>query len=226
MPRASASVELSGLATLTGTPDEVRKRLDRSQAERVIALTLEHGSEAAARALAETVTAIVPLVGAILERRRGEAIRSVIEALVPEVPPPRHMLIEARMAAEARKAVIESGDWLTAAQVAEMAGFSASNPSAQPSKWKRQGLVFSVRHQGSDYFPGYGLDPARDYRPVKGLAKILGAFRGKKDEWGLAYWFASTSSFLGGRRPQDVLAEHPERVLAAAEDELAGALHG
>jgi hypothetical protein len=36
----------------------------------------------------------------------------------------------------------------------------------------------------------------------------------------------SDNSFLGGQRPKDVLATAPERVLAAARDELEGSRHG
>jgi hypothetical protein len=226
MATADQAIELSGVGTLTGTPEQVRTGLSRLRAEQVVALTLEHGNEAAVRALAETVANLAPLVRAILERRQHEALESIIEALVPDVPPPQHKLVEARMTAESRKAVLESGDWLTAAQIAEMAGFSASNPSAQPNKWKKDGQIFAVRHRGVDYFPGYALDSSTDYRPAKGLARVLAAFRERKDDWGLAYWFASVNSFLGGKRPQDLLIDQPARVAAAAEDEVAGALHG
>lgn len=130
------------------------------------------------------------------------------------------------MAAEARKGVFESGDWLTAAQIAKMAGFSSNNPCSQPNKWKKDGLIFAVRHQGIDYFPGYALDPNAGYRPLKPLAAVLKIFGESKDDWGRAYWFASDNSFLGGRRPQDLLAEQPERVIAAAEDERQGVTHG
>ena len=65
-----------------------------------------------------------------------------------------------------------------------------------------------------------------DYRPAKGLVRVLKVFRGNKDDWGLAYWFASANSFLGGKRPQDLLISKPDRVVAAAEDEVAGVLHG
>ena len=226
MTIANKSLELSGFGTFTGTPEQVRKSLDRLGAEQVIALTLEHASAPAVRALAETVVSIAPLVRTILERRQKELIHSIVEALVPEVPPPQHMLIEARMTAQARKEVLESGDWLTAAQIADVAGFSSTNPSAQPNKWKKDGLIFAIRHRGADYFPGYALDPAAGYRPVKALAKVLAAFNGRKDDWGLAYWFASFNSFLGGKRPQDLLSTHPDQIAAAAEDELAGAAHG
>jgi len=226
MATADKAIELSGVGTLTGTPEQVRTGLSRLHAERVVALTLEHGNDAAVRALAETVANLAPLVRTIIERRQDDALHSIIEALVPEVPPPQHKLVEARMTAESRKAVLESGDWLTAAQIAGIAGFSASNPSAQPNKWKKDGQIFAVRHRGVDYFPGYALGPSTDYRPARGLARVLGVFRGRKDDWGLAYWFASINSFLGGKRPQDLLIDQPDRVVAAAEDEVAGVLHG
>lgn len=125
------------------------------------------------------------------------------------------------MTAEARKGVLEDGDLLTAVQIAERAGFSASNP--QPNKWKED---WHCRHRGVDYFPSYALDPSTGYRPAEGLARVLGVFRGRKDDWGLAYWFASVNSFLGGKRPQDLLIDQPDRVFAAADDEVAGMRHG
>lgn len=226
MVAANKTGEFSGVGTLAGTPEQVRTGLSRLNAEQVVALTIEHGSESDAKALAQTVASLAPLVGAILKRRQDEAFNSIIEALVPDVAPPHHKLVEARMLGDARKAVLESGDWLTAAEVAKVAGFSASNPSAQPNKWKKEGQVFALRHRGVDYFPGYALDSSTGFRPVKALAKVLGVFRGKKDDWGFAYWFASANSFLGGKRPQDLLISDPDRVIAAAEDEAAGVLHG
>ena len=82
---ATADKELSGVGTLTGTPEQVRTGLSRLHAKQVIALTFEHGSEAAVRALADTVANLAPLVRSIVERRQEKAFRSIIEALVPEV---------------------------------------------------------------------------------------------------------------------------------------------
>lgn len=226
MSIAKAGSDLSGFATLTGTPKEIRSQLSNQGTERVIALTFERGSERAVKAIADTMSRIAPLVNAIIERRQHEALESIVDALVPNVPPPQHMMIEARMTAQARKAVLEGAEWLTAAQIADLAGFSTSNPSAQPNKWKKDDLIFAVRHQGTDYFPGYGLDPAANYRPLKALAPVLKLFGDTKDAWGLAYWFASVNSFLGGQRPQDVLARQPDQVIAAAQDEMAEIVHG
>lgn len=226
MTAAQNALERSGVGTITGTPDEVRKKLAHLSVDQVVALTLQHGNHALAHVLLDTVAGLTALIPSIIERRHEAKYRSIIEALVPDIPPPRHKLIEARMTAEARKSVIETGEWMTAAQIAEIAGFSTTNPSAQPNKWKREGQIFAIHHRGTDYFPGYALDASTDYRPSKGLARALKVFRGKKDDWGLAYWFSSVNSFLGGKRPQDLLISEPDRVVAAAEDEVAGVLHG
>ncbi|MGY3494217.1 hypothetical protein [Bradyrhizobium sp. USDA 4502] len=133
---------------------------------------------------------------------------------------------EGRMAAKARKAVLESGDWLTAAQIVQIAGFGDSNPLSDPNRWKENKQIFTVRHREVDYFPRYALDPSIGYRPAEGLARVLSVFRKRKDDWGIAFWFASVNSFLGGKRPQDLLTDQPDRVVAAAEDEMAGVVHG
>ena len=130
------------------------------------------------------------------------------------------------MLVRSRQVVLESGDWLTAAEIAELAGLSTRNPSAQPNKWKKQGQIFAINHRGVDYFPGYGLDREGGFRPVKALAKIIGIFGEHKDGWGMAYWFHSDNSFLGGKRPQDLLASAPERVIEAAMDEIQEITHG
>jgi len=226
MTTADNVIEVSGVGTVTGTPDEVRKKLARLRVDQVVALTLQHSSTEHAHVFLDAVVGLAALIPAIIKHRHEAKYQSIIEAIVPDVPLPQHKLIEARMTAEARKSVLETGDWMTAAEVAKIAGFSTTNPSAQPNKWKREGQIFAIHHRGTDYFPGYALDASTHYRPAKGLARVLEVFRGKKDDWGLAYWFASVNSFLGGKRPQDLLISKPDRVLAAAEDEVAGLLHG
>jgi hypothetical protein len=58
------------------------------------------------------------------------------------------------------------------------------------------------------------------------MADILKIFGDVKDGWGLAFWFAGLNSFLDDERPQDVLATDPERVIAAAKDEMAELVRG
>ena len=217
---------LSSVGTLAGTPINIVKQLRQSGSEQVIALTFAHESERTVRIIADTLGSLAPMMAALVKRRQRETLDKIVDALVQTVVPPEHLMVEARMTAQARNEVLASGDWLTAAQIAELAGFSASNLSAQPNKWKKDGQVFAIHHRNSDYFPAYGLDAKAGYRPLKPLAPVLAVFATVKDGWGLAYWFASANSFLGGKRPQDVLAKSPQRVLAAAVDDMAEIAHG
>jgi len=134
--------------------------------------------------------------------------------------------LEALMRVRAESAVWEAGEWLTAAQIAGLTGSSTANPDAQTDGWKRGDLIFAIRRQNQDYFPLYGLDPERNYHPTLALREVIQVFDGKKDAWGMAFWFAAVNSFLGGRRPQDILSLEPEQVIAAALDEMKEISHG
>lgn len=216
-----------GVSTWVGTPQEVQARLAKSQADRVLVVAFDHITPNVFQDLAENFTHVASsLWEVLLERHDREALERLAEVLVPRTPPSPRLLKEAAMLVRSRKAVLESGDWLTAAEIAQLAGLSTRNPSAQPNKWKKQGLIFAIHHGGVDYFPGYGLDRDTGFRPVKALAKIIETLGGHKDGWGMAYWFRSDNSFLGGQRPQDLLASAPERVIEAALDEVQAIAHG
>ncbi|MNN96262.1 hypothetical protein D3C81_2152150 [compost metagenome] len=58
------------------------------------------------------------------------------------------------------------------------------------------------------------------------LKAILDVLRTKKDGWGIAFWFASSSGYLGSRRPQEMLFSDADKVLLAATDEVSGITHG
>ncbi|AZD86867.1 hypothetical protein M5C90_24460 [Pseudomonas chlororaphis subsp. piscium] len=216
-----------GVSTLVGTPKEVQARLGKLHAEKVLVVSFEHIESTVLGALVENISLVASsMFDVFLERRDKEALEHLADALVPRAPASPRLLKEAAMLVQARKAVLDSGDWLTAADVAQLAGLSTTNPSAQPNKWKKQGQIFAIHHNGIDYYPDYGLDRDASFRPLKAMAKVLEVFAGHKDAWGMAYWFLSVNSFLGGKRPQDLLAKESERVIEAARDEVQGVVHG
>lgn len=133
---------------------------------------------------------------------------------------------EAAMLERSRKAVLDSADWLTVAEIAERIESNQASLSELFGQWVRERRIFTIRRDGVDYFPGYGLDAGAGWQPFKGLETVLEVFGDARDGWGLAYWFLSVNSFLGGRRPQDTLASEPEQVIAAAKDEMQGVVHG
>jgi hypothetical protein len=218
--------EQIGVAAITGSPGEVRRRLDGIDAEQVVAFALQSGAGREAGAIVETLVNLAPFLHDMLGKRHRHALETIVEALVPKLVPEPHELKEAAMLARARTAVLKTRDWMTAPQIAEVGGFNTTNPSVQPGKWKRAGAIFAIRHNGVDYYPTFGLDPSNGYRPLKSMAAVIQVLAAMKDGWGMAYWFQSANSFLGGKRPQDLLASAPQRVLAAAEDEVQEIAHG
>jgi hypothetical protein len=219
--------EQSGVSTLVGTPKEARASLSRSHADRVLVVSFDHIKPNVFEALAENFANLASSMYEVLQERQDlNSLERLAEVFVTRKPPSPRLLKEAAMLVQARKAVLESGDWLNAADIAQVAQLSTRNPSAQPNKWKKQGQIFAINHGGVDYFPGYGLDPDTSYRPLKALAKVIEIFEGHKDSWGMAYWFRSDNSFLGGKKPQDLLASVPDRVIDAALDEIQGIAHG
>ena len=214
------------LEKFSGTPPDVLKRLKSSDAAEVVAFALHNQSAKSSAELLNAIEAAASLIVDFYDASEQEFIEKLVRVLVPTTVATPRLIAEARMQAAARAAVLASGDWLTAAQVATVAGLSLSNPSTQPNKWKREALIFTITNNGVDYYPAYGLDTQSDYRPLKVLAEVLRNFEGQKSGWGLAYWFASVNSFLGGKRPQDLLATVPQQVIAAARDESRGVTHG
>ncbi len=222
----SVVLDQSGVSTLVGTPKEVRARLSRSHADRVLVVSFDHIKPNVFEALAENFANVASSMYEVLQERQDlNSLERLADVFVTRKPPSPRLLKEAAMLVQARKAVLESGDWLTAADIAQVAQLSTRNPSAQPNKWKKQGQIFAINHGGVDYFPGYGLDPDASYRPLKALAKVIEVFEGHKDSWGMAYWFRSDNNFLGGKKPQELLASAPDRVIDAALDEIQGIAH-
>ena len=156
----------------------------------------------------------------------ADTISSTVSLIVPKKPVPSSLLREVRMLAQAKTEILQSNDWLTAKEISNLAQFSSSNPSSQPNKWKRAGKIFALRHEGVDYFPIYGLDPAQGFRPFSALESVISTLTAIKDGWAMAFWFASPNTFLGGKRPKEALLVNPSGVLSAAKEEVSGVVHG
>lgn len=222
-----ALLERPHVVTWTGTPEEVRQQLHKSNAQRVVVLDVDNFAPEQFAAFANNIDRMAISVADLL----AEPIASVyadrlVELFMPKQPPSKRIMRDAAALAKAKLAVLYSGDFITASDIASLVGSKARNPSAQPNQWKKSNSIFAIRHLGADYFPLYGLDPDEGYRPIACLKDILDIFKDKKDGWTTAFWFHSKNSFLSGRRPQDLLQTDAVRVKDAAMREVAGVTHG
>ena len=175
--------------------------------------------------LGQHIVSLIKL--ARFSRKPADEIQQLVELIVakPNLAKPENVRL-ALMAAKARNEVFADDQWLTAKQVAELAGLSSTNPSAQPNKWKRDGLIFAIDRNGTDYFQMFGLDPKRQYRPFAQLKDVIAVLRQELNDWDMALWFTADNRYLYGKRHADVVAQSPAEVLKAATLEVAGIQHG
>jgi len=208
---------------MSGSGQDVIALLHKSPNRRTVAVSFADDEQvAAAESVFQRVAEFLPQ---LIEQRQAETLQKFVSIFLTDVAPSKAAREQARMMIDAKTDILNSGDFLPASALAKLAGFSAINPSVQPNKWKRNRDIFAIQHGRDDYFPLYALNPD-DHRPRKQMAEILRIFGDAKDGWSLAFWFAALNSFLNDERPQDVLAVDPDRVIAAAKDEVAGVQHG
>jgi len=151
-----------------------------------------------------------------LRPAQREDKRDRLVALLLEDTPLRPLDVKrARLEAKALSAVRSGTQWLTAAEVAKYAGLGLANPIATISRWKQQGRIFALHSGAKDYYPRYAL--GADFHPLPVIKDILAVLPGHDSDL-LATWFDSTSRFLGGKRPCELVATAPAKVLACARN--------
>lgn len=135
----------------------------------------------------------------------------------PSLAQQRGVINQARLV-QARERLTDEG-WLTTHEIAMLGGYSTKNVSAQPTRWKAAGKIFSViKHGVGNVYPRYGLD--ENYRPLPVMKAILDTLAEHKTAWGLAEWFATSNGLLAGKTPAEMVSTYPANVLQAAEYEV------
>jgi hypothetical protein len=176
----------------------------------------------------ETKAAILtgPVAGALAiamtewKRQKG-SYRDVLDALAPKDRGPLSAasVLQARRNAKARSELLAEFPALTSAEVAEAANSKASNRASLANRWREERKVFAIRVGDQQLYPAFQFN--EDGRPVAAIAKALEHLGGAKlSDWQIALWFTSSTGWLGGRRPVDLLSDEPETVVAAAEREV------
>ncbi|WP_150813021.1 hypothetical protein [Pseudomonas fluorescens] len=107
----------------------------------------------------------------------------------------------------AKKAILDSGDFLPQDQIAQRFGLPPTTLKAALDEWETEGHIFSVQDSGCSLFPTYVFQDGTEHGPMPELKAILDVLRTKKDGWGIAFWFASSNGYIGGCRLR--IPRHP-----------------
>lgn len=208
-----------------GSARELATGLENSHAQALVFLSSFQGNNERTRIVFETLKHASVLIDDLIEKRQKNSWEALIEALTPDLPMTSNKMIEAKMFAQAKKAILESDDFVRATEIAEAAQFSMSNPSSQPNRWKKAGQIFALNYKGVDLYPLYALDLKGGAKPLPIMEKILRVLE-DKDDWQKAFWFGSINTFLGNKMPKELLRSKPQEVIRAAEIEALGVQHG
>ena len=84
---------------------------------------------------------MVVLALAVRPERRGVARDRLVDLLVGDVALTPVDMKRARLEAQALRAIRQGTEWLTAAEIADLAGLGPANPIATVGRWKQQGLA-------------------------------------------------------------------------------------
>ena len=158
---------------------------------------------------------VVVLALTVRPERRAVVRDQLVHLLAGDIALTPVDMKRARLEAQALRAIRHGTEWLTVAEVVELADLGPANPIGTVSRWKQQGRIYALRQGGKDYYPKYAL--GADFRPLPVIKEIMAVLAGWEPEL-LAGWFDSTSRFLGGKRPRELVASEPAWVLAAAHN--------
>lgn len=183
--------------------------------------------EVAMSAAMNAVLASMPELAPVAEKSKTASLPSAVKSVNKAVDGGDKQARTARNAQRREQLnarILADSVWLTARELSEKASFKNTNPSAGPNRWKSAGRIFALQLNGKDKYPEYALDEG--FRPIPVVKQVISLLGEKKTPWGLAIWFGSENSWLGGKKPKDVLATMPKQVLLAAQAEAEGGAHG
>jgi len=132
-------------------------------------------------------------------------------------PGERGRAIMAQMDEQVRRMVL--AEMRQAHELAALAGRPEDEMRGDLARWKSEGCIVSVEHEGAEYFPPFALDPDAGYRPYPVMAEVIRILRQARSwsgTWAFASWLIGLNSFLDDQRPRDLLALDPEWVIEAA----------
>lgn len=163
---------------------------------------------------------LAQVIGRALPGARQKASEAAVEKMVEALVETQDPLAQVNgridaMNAAARHRFMNNFLTYTAAEVAREAGSTARNRGQTASRWKAEGVIFSVPFQNLDRYPAFQFSHGQ---PLPVIADVLRHLPAAMSPWEIAFWFVSTNGWLDGEAPVKSLGDR-ERVVEAARRE-------
>jgi hypothetical protein len=140
---------------------------------------------------------------------------------------PKGKAAQERMQEDARRTVLESGEFRTTSDLAKLLRIDSHKLDRQLNVWKDRNEIFSIDGGPEDQlFPKFAFDRNRGLQLFEAIPQILGIFGTKLSRLAIASWFIADCSYLDDQPPKDVLQADPDWVIDAARDEMEEVSHG
>ncbi len=131
--------------------------------------------------------------------------------------------IKSRMLADTERRVMSGTEWLASTDLYSELQTNPLDGDAMLARWLAHGQLFALERDGLQIAPRYAFNSALE--PVPSLREVLKMMQGRSP-FQIAAWFESTSSFLAGKRPREVLLQDGAAVVMAAQHWAEGPIHG
>lgn len=128
--------------------------------------------------------------------------------------------------ARAKEEILAGEHFHTAEGLAQLQGKKTIEFKLLLEETKARGDIFSIELQGRAFYPDYAFSDDADATLLTSMGQLIRVLKPTRGGWGIAFWFRSPNNFLGGRRPEDVLLQQSQKVLAAALQEVSETMHG
>ena len=132
----------------------------------------------------------------------------------------------AEMFIRSKAEILASGHFVTPDGLAQRLNMDASGLTAWLARAEAQLQIFSIENDGQVLYPGYAFLADGNCKLIPALQEVLRVFHPKKEGWDLAFWFRSPNTFLGGKRPEDLLDRNLPSIVFAAQEEVSRYMPG
>jgi hypothetical protein len=134
---------------------------------------------------------------------------------------------EDRMLEDTKSFIRASGEFRTVPDLAKLLRVEINDLDQELHDWKDRGEIFSIQDgTEGELFPLFAFDRSRGPQVSVAIPSVLEIFGDRLSDFAIAAWFIAGNGYLDGESPNNLVEKNPNRVIAAAQDEMNEVSHG